>query len=118
MVPLAATSHPDVGFVILAGASARPPAEVQTWSTCRYLVNSGFPERLCAPVGGNLTRLMVAAGLFPEAAFNPLPALAQLRVPTLVLLAEFDQSTASRHERAPVRRDAQRIATCVDVRGA
>ena len=94
VVPLAAASHPEVGFVILAGASARPPAEVQTWSTCRYLVNSGFPERLCAPVGGNLTRLMVAGGLFPEAAFDPLPALAQLRVPTLVLLAEFDQSTA------------------------
>ncbi|KRE30419.1 S9 family peptidase [Agromyces sp. Soil535] len=94
VVPTAAASHPEVGFVILAGASARPPAEVQTWSTCRYLVNSGFPERLCAPVGGNLTRLMVAGGLFPEAAFDPLPALAQLRVPTLVLLAEFDQSTA------------------------
>ena len=85
---------PRVGFVIIAGASARPPAEVQTWSTCRYLVNSGFPEQLCAPVGGNLTRLMVAGGLFPEAAFDPLPALAQLRVPALVLLAEFDQSTA------------------------
>ena len=94
VVPLAAASHPEVGFVILTGASARPPAEVQTWSTCRYLVNSGFPERLCAPVGGNLTRLMVAGGLFPEAGFDPLPALAQLRVPTLVLLAEFDQSTA------------------------
>jgi len=94
VVPLAAASHPDVGFVILAGASARPPAEVQSWSTCRYLVNSGFPERLCAPVGDNLTRLMVAAGLFPEAAFDTLPALAKLRVPTLVLLAEFDQSTA------------------------
>ena len=83
VVPLAAASHPEVGFVILTGASARPPAEVQTWSTCRYLVNSGFPERFCAPVGGNLTRLMVAGGLFPEAAFDPLPALAQLRVPTL-----------------------------------
>ena len=57
-------------------------------------MNSGFPERLCAPVGGNLTRLMIAGGLFPEAAFDPLPALAQLGVPALVLLAEFDQSTA------------------------
>ena len=94
VVPTAAASHPDIGFVILAGASAHPPAEVQTWSTCRYLENSGFPERMCAPVGGNLTRLMIAGGLFPEAAFDPLPALAQLRVPTLVLLAEFDQSTA------------------------
>ncbi len=94
VVPTAAASHPDIGFVILAGASARPPAEVQTWSTCRYLVNSGFPERLCAPVGGNLTRLMVAGGLFPEATFDALPALAKVRVPTLVLLAEFDQSTA------------------------
>ena len=94
VVPTAAASHPDIGFVILAGASAHPPAEVQTWSTCRYLENSGFPERMCAPVGGNLTRLMIAGGMFPEAAFDPLPALAQLRVPTLVLLAEFDQSTA------------------------
>jgi uncharacterized protein len=94
VVPTAAAAHPEVGFVILAGASARPPAEVQTWSTCRYLVNSGFPERMCAPVGDNLTRLMIAGGLFPEAAFDPLPALAQLRVPTLALLAEFDQSTA------------------------
>ena len=93
VVPSAA-AHTEVGFVILVGASAHPPAEVQTWSTCRYLENSGFPERLCAPVGGNLTRLMIAGGMFPEAAFDPLPALAQLRVPTLVLLAEFDQSTA------------------------
>ena len=94
VVPTAAAAHPEVGFVIVAGASALPPAEVQTWSTCRYLVNSGFPGRMCPPVGGNLTRLMIAGGLFPEATFDPLPALAQVRVPTLVLLAEFDQSTA------------------------
>ncbi|GAA1752182.1 alpha/beta hydrolase family protein [Agromyces humatus] len=94
VVPLAAASHDEVGFVILAGASAHPPAEVQAWSTCRYLVQSGFPERLCGPVGVNLTRLMVEGGLFPEAAYDPLPALDQVRVPTLVLLAEFDQSTA------------------------
>ncbi|WP_448003405.1 alpha/beta hydrolase family protein [Agromyces bauzanensis] len=94
VVPSAAASHPEVGFVILAGASAHPPAEVQAWSTCRYLVNSGFGDRMCAPVGSNLTRLMVAGGLFPEAAFDPIPAVTRLRVPTLVLLAEFDQSTA------------------------
>ena len=57
-------------------------------------MNSGFPERLCEPVGDNLTRLMIAGGLFPEDDFDPLPYLAQLRIPTLVLLAEFDQSTA------------------------
>ncbi|WP_448808925.1 alpha/beta hydrolase family protein [Agromyces bauzanensis] len=94
VVPTAAASHSEVGFVILAGASARPPAEVQSWSTCRYLVNSGFADRMCAPLGGNLTRLMVAGGLFPEAAFDPLPALRRLRVPTLAVLAQFDQSTA------------------------
>ena len=37
---------------------------------------------------------MIAGGLFPEDDFDPLPHLAQLRIPTLVLLAEFDQSTA------------------------
>ncbi|GAA1805618.1 alpha/beta hydrolase family protein [Agromyces neolithicus] len=94
VVPLAVATHADVGFVVIAGASAHPPAEVQAWSNCRYLVHAGFPERMCAPVGVNLTRLMVASGLFPEAGHDPLPVLAQVRAPALVLLAEFDRSTA------------------------
>ena len=67
---------------------------MQAWSTCRYLEHAGFPEELCEPVGVNLTRVMVAAGMFPEADYDPIPAIEGLRVPTLVLLAEHDQSIA------------------------
>lgn len=93
VVPLAASTHSGIGFVVVAGASAIAPAEVQAWSTCGYLGHAGSPE-LCEPVGVNLTRLMVAAGMFPEADYDPMPAIERLRVPTLVLLAEHDQSTA------------------------
>ena len=94
VVPLAADTHGGIGFVVVAGASAIAPAEVQAWSTCRYLEHAGFPEKLCEPVGVNLTRVMVAAGMFPEAGYAPMPAIEGLRVPTLVLLAEHDQSIA------------------------
>ena len=94
VVPLAAGTHGGIGFVVVAGASAIAPAEVQAWSTCRYLEHAGFPEKLCEPVGVNLTRVMVAAGMFPEAGYDPMPAIEGLRVPTLVLFAEHDQSIA------------------------
>jgi dienelactone hydrolase len=93
VVPLAA-SNAGVGFVVIVGASAVPPAEVQAWSTCAHLVHSGFPESLCEPIGVNPTRLLVSAGMFPEADYDPVPAFDRLHVPTLVLLAEHDQSTA------------------------
>ena len=94
VVPLAASSNAEVDFVVIAGASAVPPAEVQAWSTCAHLVHSGFSERLCEPIGVNPTRLLVAAGMFPEAEYDPAPAFDDLDMPTLVLLAEHDQSTA------------------------
>ena len=94
VVPLAASTHDGIGFVVVAGASAIAPSQVQAWSTCRYLEHAGFPEKLCEPVGVNLTRVMVAAGMFPEAGYDPVPAIEGLRVPTLVLLAEHDQSMA------------------------
>ena len=94
VVPLAASTHDEVGFVVVVGASAIAPADVQAWSTCRYLEHAGFPEQLCGPIGVNLTRVLVGAGMFPEAEYDPVPAIERLRTPTLVLLAEHDQSTA------------------------
>ena len=93
VVPLAATKSSSVGFVVVTGASALSPARVQTWSNCQHLMHSGFPERLCGAVGSNITRLLVAGGMFPEAGYDPIPTAKALDIPTLIVLAQFDQST-------------------------
>lgn len=93
VVQLAATRSEHVDFVIATGASALSPSRTQAWSNCQYLMQAGFAEPMCGPVGANLTRLLVAGGMFPEADYDPIPVAESLRVPTLVVLAEFDQST-------------------------
>jgi len=99
VVPLAASRSDHVAFVMMAGASALAPARAQTWSTCRYLIHTGFSERACDSLAGNLTRVMVAAGMFPEADYDPIPALKRLDIPVLGIFAEYDQSTAPAESR-------------------
>lgn len=93
VAPLAASRSEAVDFVIVAGASALPADRTQLWSNRTYLTHAGVNQSLQAPIGVNLSRMLVAAGLFGDVANAPLTALEKVRQPLLALFAEYDRST-------------------------
>ncbi|SDK34567.1 alpha/beta hydrolase family protein [Nonomuraea jiangxiensis] len=93
VAPLAAVRSPDVAFVITAGAGALPSDRTQLWSNRTYLSHAGVTRSLLEPIGVNLSRMMVAAGLFGDTGHDPVATLRQVRQPLLAVFAEHDRST-------------------------
>jgi len=93
-VSVAAIRSADVAFVVAAAASALAPERTQVWMNSTQLRHAGVSESLLRPLGENLTRHLVAAGLFRLAGHDPIPPLEQLTQPILGVFAELDRSTA------------------------
>ncbi|GAA1011678.1 hypothetical protein Aple_012680 [Acrocarpospora pleiomorpha] len=93
VAPLAASRSDAVDFVVVAGASALPADRTQLWSNRTYLSHAGVKQALQAPIGVNLSRMLVAAGLFGDAGNIPVAALEKVRQPLLAVFAEYDRST-------------------------
>ncbi|MEV0626489.1 alpha/beta hydrolase family protein [Nonomuraea wenchangensis] len=93
VAPLAATRSAAVNFVVVAGASALPADRTQLWSNRTYLTHAGVKQALQAPIGVNLSRMLVSAGLFGDAGNAPLTALEKVGRPLLAVFAEYDRST-------------------------
>ncbi|WP_213455096.1 alpha/beta hydrolase family protein [Rhizomonospora bruguierae] len=94
VAPLAASRSPHVAFVITVGASGLPPARTQAWSNVTHLDHAGVSESLWTPLGVNPTRVLVAAGMFGAANYDPAPALERTRQPLLAVFGANDRSTA------------------------
>jgi hypothetical protein len=94
VAPLAAAQFPEIGFVITVGASGLPPARTQAWSNLTYLDHAGVRSSLHRPLGRNLTRVLVAAGMFGAADYDPVPLLSEVDQPVLAVFGEVDRSTA------------------------
>ena len=93
VAPLAASRSAAVNFVVVAGASALPADRTQIWSNRTYLTHAGVKQALQTPVGVNLSRMLVSAGLFGDVGNAPLTALEKVRQPLLAVFAEYDRST-------------------------
>ncbi|MEQ4301487.1 prolyl oligopeptidase family serine peptidase [Plantactinospora sp. B6F1] len=94
VAPLAASRSPEVAFVVTVGASGLPPARTQAWSNITQLDHAGVRPSLLRPLGVRFTRVLVAAGMFGAADYDPVPMLIRVRQPVLAVFGEHDRSTA------------------------
>lgn len=122
VVPLAAAGSADVGFVVTAGASALPSDRTQLWSDRTYLAHAGVRRSLHAPIGTDLSRMLVSAGMFGDVGNDPVAALERVRQPVLGVFAQYDRSTVPgeslRLFRAALARGGNRRVTLRVIRGA
>ncbi|MFB7718591.1 alpha/beta hydrolase family protein [Nocardia sp. NPDC056100] len=90
VAPLAASRSDDIAFLLTLGASGFSPLRTQTWSLAMTLRHRGAGGSLSDTIAGPAARLLGDTGAFPEANFNPLPALAALHIPVLALWGQYD----------------------------
>jgi uncharacterized protein len=91
VAPLAANRSTDVKFVITVGAIGVTPVRQTAWQYGQYLRHAGVSGSLADTMQVTSTRMTVAAGLFPEANYDPVPAWEQLRQPVLAQWGELDR---------------------------
>jgi len=94
VVPLAASRSDDVAFVVTVAASGLHTDRTQLWSDHTYLAHAGVAPELIGPIGMNLSRMLVAAGLFGDTGYDPVSTLEKVRQPLLGVFAQYDRSTA------------------------
>ncbi|QFU87181.1 S9 family peptidase [Amycolatopsis sp. YIM 10] len=95
--PLAATRTEHAAFLVVVGANGVSPAEAQSWSYRQWLRKQGVSnESVLDLASGTATRVAAEAGLFPEATFDPVPALEKLRVPVLAIWGAQDRQSPPR----------------------
>ncbi|MRH88007.1 alpha/beta hydrolase [Nocardia sp. SYP-A9097] len=90
VAPLAAARSRDIAYVVTIGGSGRTPLRTQTWYLRNQLAHQGVSGSLPDAVAGPGTQVIGGTGVFPEADFDPVPMLDQVRVPVLALWGEHD----------------------------
>jgi dienelactone hydrolase len=94
VVPLAASRSNDVAFLVTVAASGMDAARTQLWSNHAHLAHAGVNTRLIGPLGHNVSRMLDAAGLFGDTAYDPATTLTGVDQPLLGVFAQHDRSTA------------------------
>ncbi|MBN6033680.1 S9 family peptidase [Amycolatopsis sp. 195334CR] len=95
--PLAATRTEHAAFLVVVGANGVSPAEAQAWSYRQWMRKQGVTaESVLDLASSTATRVAAEAGLFPEATFDPAPALEKLRVPVLAIWGAQDRQSPPR----------------------
>jgi len=91
VAPLAANRSPDVKFLITVGAVGLTPSVQTAWAYGEFLRQAGVSGSLRHTMQVTATRVVVGAGLFPEAGFDPVPTWEHLRQPVLAQWGEYDR---------------------------
>jgi uncharacterized protein len=91
VAPLAANRSSDVKFLITVGAVGVTPVQQTAWSYGEYLRHAGVSGSLAPTMQVTAARMTVAAGLFPQANYDPVPAWEDLRQPVLAQWGELDR---------------------------
>lgn len=92
VAPIAAARTTDVAFLVLAGASALPPAQQESWRHESALRHAGVEGSLLTAIPRNLMQLVVAARLMSEATYDPVPTLEKIRQPVLAVWGELERN--------------------------
>ncbi|SDY13716.1 hypothetical protein SAMN05421504_104627 [Amycolatopsis xylanica] len=90
VAPLAATKSEHIAYVITAGASAIPGASQTAWYWGNVLRHQGVSGSLLRALPYTGTRFAVGAGLFPQAGYDGVAVLKQVRQPILALWGDLD----------------------------
>jgi len=91
VAPLAASNSDDVAFLITVGANGIPPAQQEAWAKSNRLRRVGVSGSMLHSYTTTALRALTAAGLFPEADYDPIPVLEKLNQPMLGIWGEFEQ---------------------------
>lgn len=101
VVSIAAARSADVAFVVTVGAVGLTPARQTAWANDGFLRHAGVAGSLPGAARTAL-RLAVAAGLFPEATYDPLPVWRQVHQPVLLLWGTEDRQAAPAQSAAAI----------------
>ncbi len=93
VAPLSAVTSTDAAFLVTVGASAWHTDRTQLWSNRTYLAHAGVTGSLIGPIGVNLSRMLISAGLFGDVRYDPVGTLAQVHQPVLAVFGANDRST-------------------------
>lgn len=91
VAPLAAAGSTDVAFVVTVGAPGVAPERQQSWNLVNRLAAAGVSGSLVDTVSRTTIGLLVGAGQFPEAGYDPAPVLARITQPVLGLWGDLDR---------------------------
>ncbi len=91
---LAAGRSPDVAFLVTVGAVGLSPARQQGWAYGEFLRHAGVSGSLGPALRDTALRQATAAGLFPEADYDPLPSWERVHQPVLALWGTEDREAA------------------------
>jgi dienelactone hydrolase len=92
VVPLAAARSADVKFVVVVAASGLRADRTQLWSNRVHLRHAGVQSDLIGPIGENLSRMLIAAGLFGDTRNDPVASLERVDQPLLAVWGALDRS--------------------------
>ncbi|MFI9358835.1 alpha/beta hydrolase family protein [Streptomyces lydicus] len=97
VAPLAAARTSDVAFLITVAGSGHFPLRTQAWNVTTHLKHRGVSGSFLRVVAGPAAQLVGSTGRFPEADYDPRPALKRLhRTPVLALWGEHDTQVPPR----------------------
>lgn len=93
VAPLAASRSAEIGFLITVAANSVSPARQEQWHRANRLDHAGVRGSLLRSYSETFWRQFIGNGLFPEAHYDPIPALEKVRQPVLALWGEHDRLT-------------------------
>ncbi|WP_432979896.1 alpha/beta hydrolase family protein [Dactylosporangium sp. CA-233914] len=93
VAPIAAARSADVAFLVTVGAVGPTPAAQTAWAYDEYLRHAGVSGAVSRALRTAVLPAAIAAGLFPEAGFDPAPVWRQVRQPVLAEWGELDRDS-------------------------
>ncbi|RBQ17935.1 alpha/beta hydrolase [Spongiactinospora rosea] len=108
VAPLAAVRSPEVAFLVVAGAIGTTPARQQSWAYGQRLAHAGVQGSLVTTMRHRLIRFAQAAGLFAEAAHDPVASWERVRQPVLAVWGALDREAMPAESARIIRRALER----------
>ncbi|MEV4413181.1 hypothetical protein [Catellatospora sp. NPDC049609] len=105
VAPLAASRSSDVKFLITIGAPGLPPARTQAWNLVNRITRAGVAASTVEAIVATGMGLAIATDGFPQAAYDPVPALRAVRQPVLAIWGELDTQVPPRESAEVFRRE-------------
>jgi uncharacterized protein len=91
VAPFAASQSEEIAFLVLVAATGVPPAQQTAWNVENELRHRGVSGSMVPALSHSYIRWVVAADLFAEATYDPVPAWEQVRQPALLLWGALDR---------------------------
>lgn len=97
VAPLAASRSPEeVRFLVTIGASGLTPARTQAWNLGNRITRAGVTPSTVDAIVRTGMGMAIATDSFPQADYDPVPALRAIRRPVLAIWGELDTQVPPR----------------------